>query len=125
MLFLSHPCDHQHFSENPFFTNKTLTKSYVLTSGPTRGLTASELVGRPRPAVGVIPSDIGTTKDEHDKEVVIQKPGKPEGEWDTKTVVEGTGEKVKQGIAFFDEMDDLVGLVSVEGPRRVAFRGSS
>lgn len=38
---------------------------------------------------------------------------KVEGErkWDLKEVEQGTEESVREAIAFFDEMDDLVGLV--------------
>lgn len=41
----------------------------------------------------------------------------PEGEeWDVKKVQEETGEEVKLANTFFDEMDDLFGLVSLAGP---------
>jgi hypothetical protein len=40
----------------------------------------------------------------------------PEGEeWDVKKVQEETGEEVKLANTFFDEMDDLFGLVSIRG----------
>jgi hypothetical protein len=40
----------------------------------------------------------------------------PEGEeWDVKKVQEETGEEVKLANTFFDEMDDLFGLVSLAG----------
>jgi hypothetical protein len=104
----------QHFAENPYFTNPSLTKSYVPTSGPTRGLTASELIGRARPSdLSTIPEDIGekTQEEEKEKHAVVKA---PEGEeWDVKKVQEETGEEVKLANTFFDEMDDLFGLVSL------------
>lgn len=82
------------------------------TSGPTRGLTASELIGRARPSdLSVIPDDIGEKIEE--KHTVVKA---PEGEeWDVKKVQEETGEEVKLANTFFDEMDDLFGLVSIRG----------
>jgi hypothetical protein len=94
----------KHFAENPYFTNQTLTKSYVPHTGPSHhiGLTASELIGRPRPSdLSDSPKGQGETKVE-----------KFEGEWDIQKVEQATGDEVKQDIAIFDEMDDLVGLVS-------------
>ncbi|KAG7558171.1 hypothetical protein FFLO_02898 [Filobasidium floriforme] len=113
MEFVVDPRDYRafdvvfHFAENPYFTNPSLTKSYVATSGPTRGLTASELIGRARPSdLSTIPDDIGEKIEE--KHTVVKA---PEGEeWDVKKVQEETGEEVKLANTFFDEMDDLFGL---------------
>ena len=87
-------------------------------------MTASEFIGRARPSgISTIPDNIGeapssSTSEGDDKKTTGasgEKPGKaPEGEeWVTAEVIEGTSERVKQMIAFFDEMDDLVGLVRV------------
>jgi hypothetical protein len=85
----------------------------VPTSGPSAriGLTASELIGLPRPS-GIstyTPTDAAAAGEK----VGGLKVDKVEGErkWNLKEVEEGTEESVREAIAFFDEMDDLVGLV--------------
>ena len=107
---------HQHFKENPYFSNQTLTKSYVPTSGPPAriGLTASELIGHPRPS-GIstytpTPSSNSTSAEEKVGGLKVDRV-EGEREWDLKQVELETEDNVREAIAFFDEMDDLVGLV--------------
>lgn len=109
----------QHFAENPYFTNKTLTKSFVLQTGPKQGLTASELIGRPKPdGVGALPEELVAAINEvqtaEEKEAKHTIEPAPQGEaWDLETVKKSLAdENLVEQLATFNDSEDLFGLVS-------------